>query len=184
MSSGEARAIIGPIPEGRDAQIYDAQRRRLLWKMPSGLYLLGAMSEGRRNLMTLNWAMQVAQSPKLIGVAVECDAVTNQLIAISGLFTLSILHRDDRAVVRKFVRPAEDDRTTMTLSGIAYRDAPTTGLPVLASAIGYLECRVTERLDLGSHTLYIGEIVDLDGSNEGEKMTVLSMGDTRMNYGG
>jgi len=46
---------VPPFPEGADADEYDRLRRRVLWKMPSGLYIVGSTDKGeRRNGMTLN----------------------------------------------------------------------------------------------------------------------------------
>ena len=130
-----------PLDEKSDQ--FDQHRRRLFWAMPSGLYLLGSMAERVRNLMTINWVTQVASEPKLLGVSVENEALTHRLIEGAGVFTLSVVARDYRTVVRKFVKPAVDDRDAFTLNGIAYLDAKTTGLPVLADALGYFECQVT-----------------------------------------
>ena len=53
--------------EGEDAQgEYDKLRRRVLWSMPYGLYLVGSRAGARRNMMTLNWATQVSFEPKLV----------------------------------------------------------------------------------------------------------------------
>jgi hypothetical protein len=50
---------IGPFPSGVESdeqkQEYDKLRRRVLWKMPYGLYVVGARDGERRNGMTLNW---------------------------------------------------------------------------------------------------------------------------------
>ena len=46
---------------------YDKLRRRVLWKMPYGLYVVGSRAGERRNGMTLNWATQVSFEPKLHG---------------------------------------------------------------------------------------------------------------------
>src|SRR5262249_32523772 len=67
---GESR-LVGPVPEGADPEAYDRLRRRVLWAMPSGLYVLGTRGATQRNLMTLNWATQVAVDPKLVAVSVE-----------------------------------------------------------------------------------------------------------------
>ena len=45
-------------PDGDDA--YDRLRRRVLWSMPTGLFVVGSRHGDRRNLMTANWVMQVA----------------------------------------------------------------------------------------------------------------------------
>ena len=57
--------VDGPVPPGRDPDTYDRLRRRVLWSMPSGLYVVGTRAEDRRNLMTISWVTQVAMSPKL-----------------------------------------------------------------------------------------------------------------------
>jgi flavin reductase (DIM6/NTAB) family NADH-FMN oxidoreductase RutF len=160
----------------------DRLRRRVLWKLPSGLYLLGSRAGGERNLMTLSWAGQVSLQPKLVGVSVEVEALTHRLIGAGGVFSLSLLRRDDRAVVRRFVKPAEDDPEAGTLAGEPVITA-TTGAPILTAAAAWLDCEVRHRLDLGSHTLFVGEVV-ASGFTGPEDVDVLRMEDTRMSYGG
>lgn len=157
---------------------FDRLRRRVLWALPAGLYLLGSRSAdgSRRNLMTLSWAMQVATSPKLVAVGVEADAVTRGLVEDGGVFSVSLLNRDDRAVVRRFAKPADDD-----FGGHAVFEA-ATGAPILAAAAAWLDCEVRHALDLGSHTLFVGEVVDCGYPAEGAE--ILRMEDTRMSYGG
>lgn len=176
-------SIIGPVPAGADPEAYDRRRRRILWSLPSGLYVLGASADGRRNLMTLNWAMQVATAPKLVAVSVEAGAVTHGLVAAGGAFTLSVMAREDRAVVRRFVKPLEDVGDPGVLAGFEVFTA-ATGAPVLSMAASWLDCRVTGTVGCGSHTLFVGEVVDCGEAEGRESEGVLRMEDTRMNYGG
>jgi flavin reductase (DIM6/NTAB) family NADH-FMN oxidoreductase RutF len=173
---------VGPFPDGADPEEYDKLRRRVLWTMPTGLYVVGSRSGDRRNGMTLNWATQLSFNPKLLGVAVENEAVTRELIAEGGAFSLCILDREDRAIVRKFTKPVEVDAGTSTLNGFPFHDG-VTGVPILDQAVAYVECRVQETLELGDHTLFVGEVVDA-GFRKPEDTAVLRMEDTRMNYGG
>jgi len=176
-----APQLVGPFPSGVDPEQYDRLRRRILWRMPSGIYLLGSAAQGRRNLMTHNWAMQVATSPKLMAVSVRNDAVTCALVRKGGAFSLNFLRREDRALVRGFTKPVEEGPEPGTLGGLAVRDG-VTGVPVLAQAVAWLECQVRHVLPLGDHTLFVGEIVDCSAPDEeGE---VLRVQDTRLNYGG
>src|ERR1700744_1678797 len=128
--------LMGPFPDGRDPEEYDRQRRRILWSMPAGLYVLGSAAGGRRNLMTLNWAMQVATDPKLVAVSVEAGAVTHQLVSDGGAFSLNIVDREDRAIVRKFVKPLADDGVRDSLAGFGVRTA-VTGSPILDLAVSW-----------------------------------------------
>ncbi len=47
---------VPPFPPGADPDEYDRLRRRVLWRMPSGLYVVGSTDKAeRRNGMILNW---------------------------------------------------------------------------------------------------------------------------------
>jgi flavin reductase (DIM6/NTAB) family NADH-FMN oxidoreductase RutF len=179
--AGESR-LVGPFPEGADPEAYDRLRRRILWSMPSGLYVLGTGGAGRRNLMTLNWATQVAVDPKLVAVSVEAGSVSHGLLRDGRVFSLNILAREQRALVRKFVKPLDDGGDPDQLGGFALR-AGVSGAPVLADAAAWLECELRHDLACGSHTLFVGEVVGC-GGDPADELEVLRMEDTRMSYGG
>ena len=174
--------IVGPVPEGHDAEEYDKLRRRVLWTLPYGLYIVGSRAGDRRNGMTLNWATQVSFDPKLVAISVEAQSVTHELITEGKSFTLNIVDREDRAIVRKFTKPVEVDADAHTLNGFPFHDG-RTGAPVLDQAVGFVECEVRQSVALGGHTVFIGEVVDA-GFQKPEDTPVLRMEDTRMNYGG
>jgi flavin reductase (DIM6/NTAB) family NADH-FMN oxidoreductase RutF len=170
------------VPDESDE--YDRLRRRVLWKMPSGLYVLGSTDKGeRRNGMTLNWATQVSSDPKWLGVSIERAAVTHELVTAGGVFALCIIDREDRAIVRKFTKPVDVDLAAQTLNGFEYFDGPASGAPVLAQSVAYLECEVRQTIEIGDHSLFLGEIVNAAFLKD-EGTEVLRMEDTRMNYGG
>lgn len=175
--------LVGPFPPGRDPAVYDRQRRRILWCMPSGLYVLGTRGASRRNLMTLNWASQVSSEPKLIAVSVERDALSNALIREGQAFCLNILNRSDRAAVRKFVKPLEDGGSEGELAGFAVAEA-STGSPILEIAAAWVDCQLRQVTDFTSHTLFTGEVVDCGPAELSEGLEVLRMEDTKMSYGG
>jgi len=173
---------VGPFPDGADPEEYDKLRRRVLWALPYGLYVLGTRAGDRRNGMTINFVTQIGFEPKLMAVSVEKEALTHELVAESGVFCLNLIDREDRTVVRKFTKPVEVDDAAHTLNEFGYHDG-RTGAPILDQAVAYVECEVRNQLDVGSHTLFIGEVVDA-GFQKPEDTPVLRMEDTRMNYGG
>jgi flavin reductase (DIM6/NTAB) family NADH-FMN oxidoreductase RutF len=173
---------VGPFPEGADPEAYDKLRRRVLWTMPSGLYVIGSRAGDRRNGMTANWVMQISFNPKLVAVSVEKGALTHELIDEGRTFAVNIIDREDRAIVRKFTKPVDVDAAAATLNGFPYSDG-RTGAPVLDQAVAVVECEVRETVDAGGHTLFVGEVVDARFQKP-EDTPVLRMEDTRMNYGG
>jgi flavin reductase (DIM6/NTAB) family NADH-FMN oxidoreductase RutF len=177
-----SQGIVGPVPPGQDPEEYDKLRRRVLWKMPSGLYVLGSRAGERRNGMTVNWVSQVSFEPKLVAVSVEEHAFTHELLVEGGVFSVNLLSVEDRAVVRKFTKPVEVDLAARTLNGFGFRDG-ATGAPVLDLAVAWVDCEIRQQVELGGHSLFVGEVIDA-GFQADEETPVLSMGDTRMNYGG
>jgi flavin reductase (DIM6/NTAB) family NADH-FMN oxidoreductase RutF len=164
---------------------FDRQRRRVLWSLPTGLYLIGSRFEEAVNLMAANLVVQVCLEPKLVAAAIEADSVTAGLVTRSGAFGVSLLARTDKDVVRRFVKPVREveraaSGAVTTMSGQAVREAGPASVPVLAAATGYIVCTVVRAEALGSHTLFIGEVVGVGG----EPADVLRMEDTRMHYGG
>jgi flavin reductase (DIM6/NTAB) family NADH-FMN oxidoreductase RutF len=185
MAAPGGTGPVGPFPAGVDSpeaeEGYDKLRRRVLWSLPYGLYVVGSRHGDRRNLMTLNWATQVSFDPKLVGVGVEKTALTHELIAEGGVFVLNTVSREDRAIVRKFTKPVEEGADG-TLNGFAVHDG-ATGAPVLDQAVAWVDCEVRQTVDCGGHSFFIGEVVD-SGFQQAEDTPVLRMEDTRMSYGG
>jgi hypothetical protein len=83
----------------------------------------------------------------------------------------------------KFSKPAmlEASGDGMTLNGRPIREG-RTGAPIFVEAIAWLDCEVRQAVDLGTHTLFIGELVDAAILND--ELRAAAMSDTRMKYGG
>ena len=152
---------------------------RLTWKIPNALALIGSRSGEERNGMTASWITQLSMEPVLIGVGVDNTAVTHRLISEGGSFTVNLWNAEDTRVFVKFSKPAT--YADGTLNGRAVKEA-TTGAPVFTEAIAWMDCEVRHAIDLGTHTLFVGELVD--GDIQVDEARSASMSDTRMKYGG
>jgi flavin reductase (DIM6/NTAB) family NADH-FMN oxidoreductase RutF len=152
---------------------------RVTWKIPNALALVGSRAGDERNAMATSWITQLSMEPVLIGVGVDVGAVTHRLITDGGSFTVNLWDAADTKVFVKFSKPATDDGTT--LNGRAVR-AASTGAPVFEEAIAWMDCAVRHRLELGTHTLFVGEVVDAGIRDDAARAA--SMSDTRMKYGG
>ena len=152
---------------------------RITWKIPNALALVGSAHGGERNAMTTSWITQLSMEPVLVGIGVDNSAVTHRLISASGAFTVNLWDSEETRVFVKFSKPAVDDGDT--LNGRAVTVA-TTGAPVFDEAIAWIDCEVRHALDLGTHTLFVGEV--LDASIRDDEARAAAMSDTRMKYGG
>ena len=153
---------------------------QVTWKIPNALALVGSRSGDEWNAMTTSWISQVAMDPVMIAISVDNTAVTHRLISDGGSFTVNLWSPDDTKTFVKFSKPATFE--DMALNGRAVT-AGTTGAPIFDEALAWIECEVRETVTFGSHTLFIGELVDC-AMNDAEAPRAAAMSDTRMKYGG
>ncbi len=154
---------------------------KVLWKIPNVLCLVGSRSGDEWNGMTQSWVTQVAMDPVLVAASIDVKAVTNRLIRESGAFTINLWDREDTRPFVKFSKPATKEG--MTLNGRPVREG-RTGAPIFTEAVAYLDCTVWQRVECGTHDLFIGEVVDAAFSSEDDDPVVARIEDTRMKYGG
>lgn len=152
---------------------------KVTWKIPNALALIGSGSGEEWNGMTASWVTQLSMEPVLVGVGVENTSVTHRLISESGAFSVNLWSSEDTRVFVKFSKPAERQGETLNQRPV---HAGRTGAPIFDEAIVWMECELRHSVDLGTHTLFVGQIVDA-GVNDDEARPA-AMSDTRMKYGG
>ena len=95
---------------------------------------------------------------------------------------MNLVAQDDRASCGS--SPSRSRSISTRARSTASRSTTVrTGAPVLDQAVAYLDCEVRQVVEVGGHTLFLGEIVDCAFQLD-EDTPVLAMSDTRMNYGG
>ena len=151
---------------------------KVTWKIPNALALIGSASGDEWNGMTASWVTQLSMEPVLIGVGIDNKAVTHRLIAESGAFTVNLWSPEDTRVFVKFSKPATREGNTLNERPVR---TGRTGAPIFEEAIAWMDCEVRHSIDLGTHTLFIGEVVD---AWAGEEERAAAISDTRMKYGG
>jgi flavin reductase (DIM6/NTAB) family NADH-FMN oxidoreductase RutF len=167
------------MPSGSDLDVETINK--VMWQIPNALCLIGSHAGDDWNGMTQSWVSQVSMSPVLVAISVDAHAVTNRLIRDGGSFSVNLWDQADTRVFVKFSKPAVKDGDA--LNGRPIR-VGVTGSPVFTEAVAFIECTVVNTMELGSHDLFIGEVVDAGFHDGREGTPVASMSDTRMKYGG
>jgi flavin reductase (DIM6/NTAB) family NADH-FMN oxidoreductase RutF len=160
-----------------------AMLNAVTWKIPNALALVGSRSGDEWNAMTTSWITQLSMEPVLIGVGIDNSSVTHRLITGGGSFTVNLWSADDVRTFVKFSKPAvlDQDGDTNTLNGRQVLPAPS-GAPAFVESLAWMDCEVRQAIDLGTHTLFVGEITAAQVNDDNAR--VASMSDTRMKYGG
>jgi flavin reductase (DIM6/NTAB) family NADH-FMN oxidoreductase RutF len=127
--------------------------RRVMGHFATGVTVITSIrTSGQLHGLTANAFTSVSLVPPLLLVCIDKKAESYPCFDESKVFTVNVLAADQEAISRKFAVTGGDKFT-----GVSYRIG-ANGAPIIDGALAYLECRVTEKIDGGDHTIYIGEI--------------------------
>lgn len=136
-----------------------------LGKVPSGVYILTAAHAGQTHAMLASWVQQAAFDPPAVSVAMAQDRPIYPLIRESGRFALSILGEHDAPLMKRYARGIEPGQDAF--EGVNTVKSPA-GIPCIADALGWLDCRVMSVCAFGGdHDLILGEVTAAELLKEG-----------------
>jgi flavin reductase (DIM6/NTAB) family NADH-FMN oxidoreductase RutF len=126
-----------------------------LARIPSGLYAVGAMQEGRRLGMLCSFLEQAGFAPPMISLAVGVDRPLRTVLERGGLFSVNVLGAEDKKLLAAFASGREED----PFAPFALVDNGHD-LPQLADALAWLACRPCGAVAAGDHIVYVAEVVE------------------------
>ena len=144
---------------------------KALFKIPYGLFLLTARENNKDNGCIINTVMQVSENPTHICISVNKNNLTHDMILHTRMFNVSALSTSTSFDFFKHFG-MQSGRTTDKFA--EYPDAARSenGLLYLTKNTNmYLSAKVTMYLDLGSHTLFVGELINAELLSEEESCT-------------
>jgi len=143
---------------------------KALYKLGYGLYVVCSRKGDRLNGQIANTVFQITSEPPTIAVSINKNNLTHDFIKESKVFTASVLCQDTPlSFIGHF--GFKSGRDLDKLKSINYKIGKTQAPVVIDNAVAYLEAKVTQEVDVGTHTVFIGEIVDADVISEEECMT-------------
>ena len=154
-------------------------KSELLHKLTYGLYVLTSQDGDERGGMLVTWVIQASFDPPLVAVAVQNMAHTTGVIKKSGAFALNFMADEQRKEAGAFGK--KHAKVGDKFADFPHHAGAVTGSPLLAGALGYLECRVKGWLPGGDHDIVLAEIVGAQLNRDDALMTTMSSG---MSYAG
>lgn len=135
------------------------------FKLTYGLYILSSRDGKRFNGHVSNTVFQVTAEPPRIMVASHRDNLTTDFIRKSRVFSVSALEKD---VTLDFLGPwgFKSGRDVEKFDSIEYKTGKTGAPIVTEKCIAWYECEVEQEIEIGTHVLFVGRVVDLDVINE------------------
>ncbi len=138
-----------------------------LKQLTYGYYILATRADGADlktrsedwvSAGTVSWATQSSFEPPLITVAIQKDSDLNETIQKSQVFSLTVLGKDEKALIERFAENTDVDYSDNKVNGISYREG-STGAPLLDCGVATLECTLEDALTTnGDHLLFVGRV--------------------------
>jgi flavin reductase (DIM6/NTAB) family NADH-FMN oxidoreductase RutF/rubredoxin len=144
--------------------------RAALHKISYGLYIVTSGQEGKFNGQIANSIVQATSKPATLAICINRENYTHDLIRQSRKFIVSIV---SEAAPMTFIGlfGFKSGRDIDKLKEVKTRIG-STGVPiVLDYCIGFIEAEVEGELDCGTHTIFVGKVVDADLTGDGQPMT-------------
>lgn len=129
-----------------------------LFKISYGLFIVSSGDRTKGNGFISNTVFQVTADPPQFAVCCNKNNFTAEIISKTGAFSVSVLDQEAPAeILGRFGFKSGRDINKMDGMAIRYGD---TGVPiVLTASIAFLECTLNKTVDVGTHLLFIGELV-------------------------
>ncbi len=133
-----------------------AEQRSLFRRWPSGVSVVVAETGGRRHALTVSSLVSLSLEPRLVGISIAKEASLHELLRDAGEWSASLLGGDQQELAKHFARSVPP---IALWEGIAVRaDDPR----LLEGAAGWLRARTIAEHEVGDHTFFVGELLELE----------------------
>ena len=135
-----------------------------------GLYIVTSRDEDRLNGQVVNTVIQVTSDPPRLAVIINKKNLTHEYISKSKVFGVSVLAE---SAPLTFFGPFgfRSGRDTDKLSKVQYGKG-VTGCPLLTEhTLSVIEAEVSDQIDMGTHTIFVGPVVHSEVLREGHPLT-------------
>lgn len=143
---------------------------KALQKLSYGVYVVSTWDKGRATGCIANSAMQITAEPATVAVSINKDNYTHRCICDTGKFSISVLsEKADPTIIGNFGFSSGRDKDKYGAEDYELKDYT----PVSASSAAYIVCELVDKLDAGTHTVFLGRVTDcgLLADSENEPMT-------------
>jgi len=143
---------------------------KTLYQLSYGMYVVASVKGGKLNGQIANTVFQITSEPPTIAVSINKQNLTHEFIRQSRVFAASILSQDTPlSFIGNF--GFKSGREVDKFAGVNYKVGKTGAPVVLDNALGYMELKVINEMDAGTHTIFVGELVEAETLKSGEPMT-------------
>lgn len=135
----------------------------MLYPVPAALISVSCMEgeEGRDNLFTVAWTGTVCSDPPMVSIAVRKERFSHHMIEKTDEFVINLTTKKLARVTDYCGVKSGRDEDKWKTCKLTKLPGEKVSVPLVKESPVNLECKVTQTLELGSHTLFLAEVVSV-----------------------
>ena len=143
---------------------------RTLHKISYGIYVVCSKNEEKINGQIANAIFQVTSDPPILAISINKQNLTHDFIEKSKKFSISIL---SEKTPMKFIGTFgfKSGRDIDKFKDVEYKLGKAKSPIVVDNALACIEAKVIDKIDVGTHTIFIGRVENAEILSEGKPMT-------------
>jgi flavin reductase (DIM6/NTAB) family NADH-FMN oxidoreductase RutF len=142
--------------------------RQVMRNWASGITVVTASDGTQWNGMTVSSFTSISLEPPRVLISLEQTTRTHQQVKQNGYFGITILSQDQASISDRFAgrkNTIDDNR----FEGLA-TETLSSGVPFIIGGLAFLDCHIVHSFDTGTHTLFIGDVIAMSSSQDGQPL--------------
>lgn len=146
-------------------QTVPVKQKKMIWKPGNMVYPVPAVmvtaadKKGNSNIITIAWTGTVCTNPPMVYISVRPERFSYALLKETGEFVINLTTRELIWATDYCGVKSGRDIDKWKDTGLNSAPATKVKVPVIAESPVNIECRVTEIKELGSHHMFLAEVV-------------------------
>ena len=144
--------------------------KKAMYKLTYGLFVITVRGE-KDNGCIINTAIQAASSPNTITVCLNKTDYTSDILLKTGVFNISVLsEKTPFAVFKRF--GYQSGRDVDKFADYSGMERTENGVYRITEGVNaWISCKVRQTVDLGSHTMFIADVTDMEVTDDAPSVT-------------
>lgn len=114
--------------------------------------------EEKDAIMAASWHTPVSKEPFLYAIAVNQKRFCHKLIEQSEVFAVNFMSQDYQEAIKLCGRTSSQHLDKFKEANLTKEESTSIDCPRIKEALGFLECRIEQKISAGDHTIFIGHV--------------------------
>lgn len=143
---------------------------KIFHKISYGLYVIGSTSKGTFNGQIANTVFQISAEPAIVAISINKHNLTNEFIKASKVFSVSIL---PKSASLDFIGHFgfKSGRDIDKYQTVSFKRGMSGAPILLEQSVGYFEAEVINSVEVETHTVFFGKVINAEVFSDEEPMT-------------